>query len=98
MNNVTIEISPLKIVLVMAGVAALILGGLTLYISDVLSHRTYIGGINNFLYSFLTLGTRPIRLSQIENFAYLWFGLGIVLTLVGLFFKSDRSADKSSVE
>ena len=89
MNIVTIQVSPLKIALVVTGIAALILGGLTFYISDVLSDRVYIGSINNFLYSFLTLGTRPIRLSQIENFAYLWFGLGTVLTLAGVFFNTE---------
>jgi hypothetical protein len=98
MNIVTIQVSPLKIALVVTGIAALILGGLTFYISDVLSDRVYIGSINNFLYSFLTLGTRPIRLSDIENFAYLWFGLGTVLILAGLFFKSNRSSRESLLE
>jgi hypothetical protein len=98
MNNVTIQVSPLKIAIVLTGIIALVLGGLTLYISDVLSDRVYIGSINNFLYSFLTLGTRPIRLSQIENFAYLWFGLGTVLILAGLFFKSNRSDRESLLE
>lgn len=91
MSTVTIQVSPLKVVFIVAGIAALVLGGMTLHISDVLRDNVYIGSINNFFYSFLTLGTRPIVLSRIDNFSYLWFGLGTVLTLAGVFLGANKN-------
>jgi hypothetical protein len=87
MSTVTIQVSPLKTALVVAGVAALILGGLTLHIADVAKNTMFLSGVEKFLYSFLTFGVKPIWLAEIRDFAYFWFGLGTVLSLVGLFAK-----------
>lgn len=85
MSNVTIEVSPLKVAVIAAGVIALALGALTFHIAGVVKTTMWLSGVENFLYSFLTFGSRPIWLADIRNFAYLWFGFGTILILLGLF-------------
>jgi hypothetical protein len=87
MSNVTIEVSPLKVAVIAAGVIALALGALTFHIAGVVKTTMWLSGVENFLYSFLTFGSRPIWLADIRNFAYLWFGFGAILILLGLFVK-----------
>jgi hypothetical protein len=85
MSNVTIEVNPLKVAVIAAGVIVLGLGGLTFHIASVVKTTMFLSGVENFLYSFLTLGSRPIWLADIRNFAYLWLGFGTILILLGLF-------------
>jgi hypothetical protein len=87
MSNVTIEVSPLKVAVIAAGVIALALGALTFHIADVVKTTMWLSGVENFLYSFLTFGSRPIWLADIRNFAYFWFGFGAILILLPLFVK-----------
>ena len=85
MTNVTIQVSPLKVAVITAGVVSLALGALTFHIAGVVKTTMWLSGVENFLYSFLTFGSRPIWLADIRNFAYFWFGFGAILILVGLF-------------
>ena len=96
MNNVTIQVSPVKTVFIAAGVIALGLGGLTFHISDVVKTTMFLSGVEDFLYSFLTFGSRPMWLAEIRNYGYFWLGLGMILTLVGLFARLTPDDEESA--
>jgi hypothetical protein len=81
MKNVTIQVSPIKIALVVAGVAALVLGGLAQFIC------IFNPPIDTSFIHFLMLGSHSLYLRDLQPFVYFWFGLGTLLILVGLFAK-----------
>jgi hypothetical protein len=88
MSTVTIQVSPLKVALVVAGIAALVLGGVAQYIT------TFNPSVDLSFIRFLMLGSRSWFISDLQPFVYFWFGLGTVLTLVGVFRRAD--SDKNT--
>jgi hypothetical protein len=81
MSNVTIQVNLLKIALVVAGVAALILGGLALVI------YMFNPPVDSSFISFLMLGSRSIFLKDLQPFVYFWLGFGTLLIVSPLFVK-----------
>jgi hypothetical protein len=81
MSTVTIQVSPIKIALVVAGTVALILGGVSQLIC------IFNPPIDISFIKFLMLGSQGLRLTDLQPFVYFWLGIGTLLILVGLFAK-----------
>jgi hypothetical protein len=90
MSTVTIQVSPLKIALVVAGIAGLILGGIAQLIC------MFNPPIDLSFIKFLMLGSRGLRLADLQPFVYFWFGIGTFLILVGLFAKLLPDAEQTA--
>lgn len=99
LENLTKKMSPeqTKRAFKRVGMAGLICGVLTLYIEHVAKTTMYMNGIEHFLYSFLTFGTTPIWLKEIRNYAYLWFGVGMVIYICGLRYSVEEAKEEQRI-